>query len=126
LLGRETDADADRLLSAATPHTAPATGLLWDEIDRAGGVRLRGSRSWPMTELTKAWLAKSEAGDRTAGAQAEAALTLLDRHFLRKPFEAGWLDRVDERGTPLSPMVSGSTLYHIFVAITEADRVLTR
>lgn len=29
-----------------------------------------------------------------------------------------------EAGEPLSLLVSGSTLYHIFVAITEADRVL--
>jgi len=126
LLKQDLNADADALLTAATPHTAPATKLLWDEIGRGGGVRLRTSRSWPMTELAKAWLAKAESGDAAARGMAEEALRLLDRHFLGKPFAAGWLDRVDATGEPLSLMVSGSTLYHIFVAITEADRVLNR
>ncbi len=125
-LQRDLSADADALLAAALPHKAPKTGLLWDEIGRDGSVRLRSSRSWPMTELAKACVAKAETGDEAARAQAEEALRLLDRHFLRKPFAAGWLDRVDETGAPLSLMVSGSTLYHIFVAITEADRVLNR
>ncbi len=125
-LGMTTAPIADALLAAALPHTAPATGLLWDEIARDGGVRLRSSRSWPMTELAKACLAKAETGDVAARAEARSALRLLDQYFLRKPFAAGWLDRVTEDGTPMSQMVSGSTLYHIFVAITEADRVLSR
>lgn len=126
LLKLDLSADADALLATALTHRAPKTGLLWDEIGRNGEARLRTSRSWPMTELAKACLAKAEAGDRSARAQAEDALRLLDHHFLAKPFAAGWLDRVDEAGAPSSFMVSGSTLYHIFVAISEADRVLNR
>jgi mannose/cellobiose epimerase-like protein (N-acyl-D-glucosamine 2-epimerase family) len=124
LLKQDLDADADALLAAALPHRAPATKLLWDEIGRDGTVRLNSSRSWPMTELAKACLAKAETGDAAARNQAEESLGLLNHHFLGKPFAAGWLDRVTETGEPLSLMVSGSTLYHIFVAITEADRVL--
>ena len=126
LVKQDLDADADALLAAALPHRAPATKLLWDEIGRDGAVRLKTSRSWPMTELAKACLAKAELGDAPARAMAEESLGLLNHHFLGKPFAAGWLDRVTEAGEPLSLMVSGSTLYHIFVAITEADRVLSR
>jgi len=115
---------ADILLDTAFPLRAPETGLLWDEVTEAGAVRLRSSRSWPMTELAKACLAKAEAGDALARVKALEALERLDRYFLRKPFPAGWLDRVDETGSPMSNMVSASTLYHIFVAVSEADRVL--
>lgn len=126
VVGRDLGAAADKLLATALPHVAPSTGLLWDEIARDGAARLRSSRSWPMTELAKAYVAKAEAGDAEARAGAERALRLLDQHFLRKPFPAGWLDRVDDSGTPMALTVSGSTLYHIFVAISEADRVLGR
>jgi mannose/cellobiose epimerase-like protein (N-acyl-D-glucosamine 2-epimerase family) len=126
LLGQDLSNDADRLLAAAIPHRAPMTQLLWDEIGRDGTVRLNTSRSWPMTELAKAYTAKAEAGDAQAQEKAEEALSLLKHHFLGKPFAAGWLDRIDETGQPLGLMVSGSTLYHIFVAISEADRVFNR
>ena len=124
LLGENTQGAADLLLRTALSHRSSQTGLLWDEIARDGSLRLASSRSWPMTELAKACLAKAETGDLAARALAEDALQRLDQYFLRKPFEAGWLDRVNETGQPFGLMVSGSTLYHIFVAISEADRVL--
>lgn len=93
LLKQDLTADADTLLAAALSHRAPATKLLWDETDRDGAVRLKTSRSWPMTELAKACLAKAETGDAPARAMAEesfwASSTIISWASPSPP--AGWI-----------------------------------
>lgn len=118
--------EATTLLETARASADPVLGLLVDETDRTHRIRKGTRRSWLQTELAKAWLAEAETG--VAGARDEAlrALENLDRHYLRKPFAEGWIDQLDEHGQPLPGPVPASTLYHVLVAIVEADRILGR
>lgn len=115
---------SDQLLAFAMRWVEPGNGLLVDEVLRGGGVHRGTRRTWLQTELAKAWLSEAELGTSGAVAQARRALTGLDRHFLRQPIEAGWLDRVDEQGRPLPGLIPASALYHVFLAVAEAARVL--
>jgi len=117
--------EASILLETARASADPALGLLVDETDRQHRIRKGTRRSWLQTELAKAWIAEAEIGTPGAREQALAALENLDRHHLRKPFREGWTDQLDESGQPLPGPVPASTLYHIQVAIVEADRVLS-
>jgi mannose-6-phosphate isomerase len=115
---------ASALLAEAMRWTALGSGLLVDEVLRGGGVHRSTRRTWLQTELAKAWLSEVEIGTAGAAEQARRALTGLDRHFLRRPIEAGWLDRIDERGQPLPGLIPASALYHVFLAAAEAERLL--
>ncbi|WP_052389825.1 AGE family epimerase/isomerase [Belnapia moabensis] len=115
---------AEVLLDAAMRWVEPDNGLLVDEVLRGGGVHRGTRRTWLQTELAKAWLSEEELGIPGAAEQARRALAALDRHFLRQPIPAGWLDRVDEQGRPLPGLIPASALYHIFLAVAEAGRVL--
>ncbi len=125
LAGRPASCEAAILLDAALATADPALGLLVDEADRANRVRRSTRRSWLQTELAKAWIAEAETGRPGAREQALVALSNLDRYFLHKPFNAGWIDQLDEAGRSIPGPVPASTLYHIQVAIMEADRVLS-
>lgn len=118
-------AEASILLETARASADPVLGLLVDETDRQHRIRKGTRRSWLQTELAKAWIAEAEVGRPGARAQALNALAALDRHYLRQPFHEGWTDQLDEKGRPLPGPVPASTLYHIQVAIVEADRVLS-
>jgi mannose-6-phosphate isomerase len=65
-----------------------------------------------------------ELGAQGAAERAQAALATLDRYYLRQPIEAGWVDQLDQDSRPLPGPIPASTLYHIFVAVSEAARVL--
>ena len=114
---------ASEMLESALRWADPASGLLVDEALRDGGVRKPTRRSWLQTELAKAWLAEAEAGRPDAPAAA-AALVALERHHLGTPLAAGWTDQLDAACRPLPGPVPASTLYHVFVAVAEAVRVL--
>jgi mannose/cellobiose epimerase-like protein (N-acyl-D-glucosamine 2-epimerase family) len=126
LAGLGRDPMASRLLNAALRLRDPETGLLIDESDRLGRVVLGTRRSWLATELAKAWTVEAEAGRPGAAAEAQAALKILDERHLRRPFTAGWIDRLDERAKPLAGPVPASILYHVFVAVAEAHRVFSK
>lgn len=124
LFGLPAGPDARTLLDRAIACVDPATGLMVDEVDRALAVRRGTRRSWLQTELVKAHLAEAAVGAPGSRAAAIAALETLDRHHLRRPFAAGWIDQLDEAATPVETPVPASILYHVFVAVLEADRVL--
>lgn len=115
---------ATQVLTSTLRWLDPKLHLLVDEADRDGSVRRGTRRSWLQTELAKAWIAQAEAGYAGAAQEAETALQTLRDSYLGQPFDAGWVDQRDECGERLAGPVSASTLYHIFVAIAEADRVL--
>ncbi|SDE51099.1 AGE family epimerase/isomerase [Belnapia rosea] len=112
------------LLSTALRWADPGTGLLVDQALRDGSVHRATRRTWLQTELAKAWLAEAELGRPGAADAARAALGALDRHYLRQPIAAGWTDQLDADHRLLPGPVPASTLYHIFVAIAEGQRVL--
>jgi mannose/cellobiose epimerase-like protein (N-acyl-D-glucosamine 2-epimerase family) len=115
---------ASTLLQSALRWADAATGLLIDEADRNGPPRQTSRRAWPQTELAKAWLAEAEAGRAGAAGSAAVALQRLRDHHLDKPCVGGWTDRFDQGGRPLTEQMAATTLYHVFGAIAEADRVL--
>jgi mannose/cellobiose epimerase-like protein (N-acyl-D-glucosamine 2-epimerase family) len=43
--------------------------------------------------------------------------------FLGRPVAGGWIDHVDANGAPIVDTMPASTLYHVFLAAAEADRV---
>lgn len=117
---------ATKLLQSALRWRDPKTGFLIDEADRNGPARRTSRRTWPQTELAKAWIAEAEAGKPNAKQEALTTLQALADHYLDKPIVGGWTDQFDDQGRALTVHVPASTFYHIFCAIAEADRVLTR
>lgn len=113
-----------QLLSKALRNTDGTTGLLIDEADRFHAPRKASRRTWPQTELAKAWIAEAEAGVSGAADSARQALHTMARHYFGTPIRSGWMDQFDADGRPIATTIPASTLYHIFVAVTEADRVL--
>jgi mannose/cellobiose epimerase-like protein (N-acyl-D-glucosamine 2-epimerase family) len=126
ILGLVRSDQPTRLIAHAARWFEPKTGLLVDETDRNGAIRRGTRRSWLATEWAKAQIGEVEAGIADARPRAIAALEAMDRHHLRKPFPAGWIDQLDEQARPVAGPVPSSILYHVFVAVIEADRVLGR
>jgi mannose/cellobiose epimerase-like protein (N-acyl-D-glucosamine 2-epimerase family) len=58
-----------------------------------------------------------------AYAFAERMGTILADHFLDTPFIGGWTDQITEAGAPKVDYVPASSLYHLFLAATEADNM---
>ncbi|WP_166443672.1 AGE family epimerase/isomerase [Rhabdaerophilum calidifontis] len=124
LLGQKASPLGTHLLGAALRAAEPQTGFLIDEIDTAQQVRRASRRLWPQTELIKAWLAQAETGADRAEEAADTLIGTLLATYLSGPFAGGWYDRYDAAGAIGIDTVPASTLYHIFVAAVEADRVL--
>jgi mannose/cellobiose epimerase-like protein (N-acyl-D-glucosamine 2-epimerase family) len=100
------------------------TGLLRAQMGADGSQVVMPSRCWMQTEYIKALLARFEAGDEGAQAQANSAIgTLFDRH-LDPAYPGGWIDHVDENGQAQSLDIPVSTLYHLLCCMTETERVL--
>jgi len=112
------------LLASALRYRDAATGCLVDEGDAKGQIRRSSRRLWPQTEMAKAWIAQAESGEAGAAEEARAALARLDRHYLRHPVAGGWYDQFDSEGRSLVSMIPASSFYHVFCAVTEAERVL--
>lgn len=126
LAGARTDGLADALFAIAARFADPQSGLVVDEADRFGAIRKSTRRCWAQTEMAKAWLVRHEAGDPQAKEAALRVLKGIARDHLSGPFPGGWYDRVDTLGRPDIAFVPASAFYHLFGAITEADRVLGR
>jgi mannose/cellobiose epimerase-like protein (N-acyl-D-glucosamine 2-epimerase family) len=98
-------------------------GLVFDEVLASGQILKRSHRIWPHTEGAKAGVARHTRGDLDASAFAATMVTALFDHFLDRPFAGGWIDHIDENLKPIVDYVPASSLYHIFLAATELDRV---
>ncbi|MDO6413655.1 AGE family epimerase/isomerase [Sphingomonas sp. BIUV-7] len=97
--------------------------LILDEVDTAMLPVKCSHRVWPHTEAIKAAVARHERGDRSAAAFADRMAGRLLQHFLDRPFAGGWLDHLDRGGRALVDYVPASSLYHLFLAATEAMRI---
>jgi mannose/cellobiose epimerase-like protein (N-acyl-D-glucosamine 2-epimerase family) len=126
-LGADTAIDrlAAQLLGHARRNANPATGFLIDETDRFHTIRKASRRTWLQTEMAKALIAQAEVGAAGAAAEARAFLRHFAQGYLARPIPGGWMDQFDAAGRPMATTIPASTLYHIFVAVIEADRVLT-
>jgi mannose/cellobiose epimerase-like protein (N-acyl-D-glucosamine 2-epimerase family) len=112
------------LLASALRYRDEATQCLTDEGDAAGSIKRHSRRLWPQAEIAKAWIAQAEAGEAGAAEQARAALSRLERHYLRHSVAGGWYDQFDRDGRSLVATIPASSFYHVLLAVTEAERVL--
>jgi mannose/cellobiose epimerase-like protein (N-acyl-D-glucosamine 2-epimerase family) len=113
------------LLASAQRYREPSTGCVVDEGDAAGNIKRHSRRLWPQTEIAKAWIAQAEAGEAGAAEEARAALSRLERHYLRHPVAGGWYDQFDRDGRSLVATIPASSFYHVLCATAEADAVLS-
>ena len=124
LAGREDSAIAKALKSFGDRHGFDADGFVVDELLDDGRVHKASRRCWPHTEAIKAEVASYEStGDANAAPRAARTIDRLLAVFLGRPVSGGWVDHVDANGAPLIDFMPASTLYHVFLAAAEADRV---
>jgi mannose/cellobiose epimerase-like protein (N-acyl-D-glucosamine 2-epimerase family) len=124
LAGKPPSAFASQFLDLAVSTADPITGLLFDEADVTGTIRKKTSRTWPHTEIAKAWLAETEIGREGAREKAVEALQRLHLWYIKGCPRGGWVDQRDAGGKIISDHIPASTFYHFFVAAVEADRLL--
>jgi mannose-6-phosphate isomerase len=98
--------------TAASAGTETASGLLYNEIWRDGGIKDAAKRLWPQTEQVKADLALGLSS-------ANKALDRLFRYFLDPAPPGLWIERLDAKNAPLMAPVPASSLYHVFLAFSE-------
>ena len=96
----------------------------YDTVDSAGRILMAGSkRLWPQTEALKACLAvKERCGDPAAEARAASLLQSMFRHFVSRD-HALWRDQLGGDGRMIATSIPASSLYHLYLAITEVMRV---
>ncbi len=121
---------ADRLYRFALAHGVepdPARPFAaYEGVGRRGEIRRDTKRLWPQTEALKAHLAVHErTGDPAARDRAERQLTALFRHFLGAD-HPGFHELLSREGAPVDPWMPTTSLYHLFIGIVEAMRVLGR
>lgn len=121
--GRNVSRYTNALFEHAVRYGIGANGLIVDELLRNGVVYGDGVRCWPHTEAIKAAVAEHEMGRANMPALASAMISKLMVNFLQRPFAAGWLDHYHANGLPKVSFAPASTLYHVFLAAAESDRV---
>ena len=124
ITGCPTGRHRGELLASALRYRDEATGCLIDEGGTEGRIRRHTRRLWPQSEMAKAWIAQAEAGEVGAADEARAALTRLERHYLRHPVAGGWYDQFDRDGNSLVATIPASSFYHVVCAVAEAEQVL--
>jgi mannose/cellobiose epimerase-like protein (N-acyl-D-glucosamine 2-epimerase family) len=99
--------------------------VVFDGVDAAGKLVADTKLLWPQTEYIKACVARAEWCDDAGARQRMIAhLGLIGRHFMRAD-GANWHNQLARDGTPLSPVTPARVLYHLFLAVAEADRLLS-
>lgn len=128
LAGDDCGREAEALYRFAERHgidrePGATEGLVYDSLLRRGVDLDDNKRVWGQTEAIKAQTARLEfAGDTAARARLD---TLLDRLFdCYLMGDTGlWREQLQRDGTPIRDTVPATSLYHIFLALTEVLRV---
>jgi mannose-6-phosphate isomerase len=123
MVGEKGNGVAAALYAYADRHGFDAEGFVVDELLDDGTIHKPSRRCWPQAEAIKADVAAFEAGDARAAMRAQGIVSRLMQTFLGRPVSAGWIDHVDVAGNPIVDFMPASTLYHVFLAAAEADRV---
>ena len=108
------------LHSPAAHYGHSPRGLIFDEVDVDGTPAQASHRLWPLTEAIKAAGVQHLQGDPAARGFADRSAKLLTTHFLDEPFIGGWIDHRHPDLSPRVDYVPASSLYHLFLAATEA------
>jgi histidinol-phosphate phosphatase family protein len=118
------DSGAKALLSRAQTEGVDAEGFVIDRVDMSGGLKTATRRCWSTCEYVKACAAEAELSRCSEWeTNAASALRALRMGFLASAKPGLWIDRIDERGKPISTDVPASTLFHVFLALSETNRV---
>lgn len=120
--------EADLLYRFAEQHgvdrgPSATEGLVYDSVLRRGVDLDDTKRVWVQTEALKAQTARLEfTGDMEAHARLD---TLLERLFeCHLVGETGlWREHLQRDGAPIRDKVPATSLYHLFLALTEVLRV---
>jgi mannose/cellobiose epimerase-like protein (N-acyl-D-glucosamine 2-epimerase family) len=126
--GEDCGRDAETLYRFAEQHgidrgPVATAGLVFDSLLRRGVDLDDNKRLWGQTEAIKAQTARLEfAGDEAARARLDEMLDrLFDCHILG---DTGlWREQLERDGTPIRDTVPATSLYHLFLALTEVLRV---
>lgn len=121
--GLETHAVSAPLYAHACRHGHDKAGLIVDCLREDGTVVTPSRRTWPHTEAIKAHAAAFEQGDPDAERRAAEVWDVMFAQFLTGAVPGGWRDHLDAGGAPLHGYMPATTLYHVFCAIAEANRV---
>lgn len=120
--GRKVQPFTDALYSKASDFGF-SNGMIVDAVLDNGTIADQSTRSWPHTEALKAAASEHLAGRASMPNLASTLLGTLEKKFLGRPFPAGWFDHFNADGSLKVDFVPASTLYHIVLALGEADRV---
>ncbi len=96
-------------------------GLAFDGVLRDGSTHDDNKRLWVQTEALKAQIVRIEQGDDAASARLEQLLECLVRRYLLD--NGAWQDHVRRDGTGFASHAPASTLYHVFLALSEVLRL---
>jgi mannose-6-phosphate isomerase len=123
ITGRDNDRLAAALYAFADRHGFDSSGLIVDELLDDGTIHKASRRCWPHAEAIKADAVTFESGDAHAAERAGRVIDRMMATFLGRPVRGGWIDHIDKDGAPIVSFMPASTLYHVFLAAVEADRV---
>ena len=116
---------AERLFAFGTKFGIdPDDGLVFDGVDAAGALVAGTKLLWPQTEYLKACVARAEwLNDGPARGAIKTHLALIAKAFMR-PDGANWHNQLARDGSAVAPVTPARVLYHLFLAVAEAERVL--
>jgi mannose/cellobiose epimerase-like protein (N-acyl-D-glucosamine 2-epimerase family) len=130
--GEDFALEQDALFRFAETHGRnPRTGFVVNALGQDGRVRDAASRLWMQTEELKAHLALGERDGHIDVPRIEAVVATLLNHYCdpcgggteRIVPPGGWIDVFDAEGTPAVKVMPASSLYHIYVAFAELQRM---
>lgn len=124
LTSRDTAKLRQSLLDFAMKHGRhPGLGLLVDQVTVDGRIKLESQRLWPQTEAMKASLTRVEHGEPSGWTDVGEFASGLFKRFLSVEPLGIWHDHFGADGKLLSKLAPASSLYHLFVSISELMRV---
>jgi mannose/cellobiose epimerase-like protein (N-acyl-D-glucosamine 2-epimerase family) len=102
-------------------------GAVFDGVDTQGTLIAGTKLLWPQTEYLKACVARAEWPDDDAAARdaIRAHLKLIAELYMR-PDGATWHNQLARDGAPVAAATPARVLYHLFLAVAEAERVLVK
>lgn len=115
---------AARLFAFGIRHGIDQDGLVFDGVDASGALVAGTKLLWPQTEYVKACVARAEwFGDDGARQSIRKHLALIGQDFML-PDGANWRNQLARDGSAVAPITPARVLYHLFLCVAEAERVL--
>jgi mannose/cellobiose epimerase-like protein (N-acyl-D-glucosamine 2-epimerase family) len=99
------------------------TGLVFNAVASDGRVLDRAARIWPQTEAIKAHLAMFEFCGIETSATIEAIIANMQARFWNCMPRGTWIEEFSPDGVKTVDKIPASSLYHMFLAYAELDRV---